>query len=117
MSVPEVTESFTGSVSRVTLGATKDSGGTRSSTVTVGGASNVVYGGSIEDAGSMIGAPYRPMSNVSNSEDWTNDITKNTVHVLFHGPSLIVGYKDGNLVSIDDVQSMTCKWLYNWRGT
>jgi acetyl-CoA decarbonylase/synthase complex subunit delta len=51
MSVPEVTESFTGSVNRVTLGATKENGGTRSSTVTVGGARNVVYGGSIEDTG------------------------------------------------------------------
>ena len=45
MAVPEVAESFTGEVSRVTIGATKDSGGTRTSTVTVGGARNVVYGG------------------------------------------------------------------------
>ena len=51
MPVPEITESFTGSVNRVTLGATKDTGGTRSSTVTVGGSSNVVYGGSNADAG------------------------------------------------------------------
>ena len=51
MPVPEVVESFTGEVTRVTLGATKDNKGTRSSTVTVGGARNVVYGGSIDDAG------------------------------------------------------------------
>ncbi len=51
MPVPEIAESFAGSVNRVTLGATKDAGGTRSSTVTVGGAKNVVYGGSGEDAG------------------------------------------------------------------
>jgi len=51
MQVPEVTEGFTGSVNRVTLGATKEAGGTRSSTVTVGGARNVVYGGSGDDAG------------------------------------------------------------------
>ena len=51
MSVPEVAESFTGEVTRVILGATKDNGGTRSSTITVGGARNVVYGGSIEEAG------------------------------------------------------------------
>jgi len=50
MPVPEIAESFTGSVNRVTLGATKDGGGTRASTVTVGGARNVVYGGSMEDA-------------------------------------------------------------------
>ena len=51
MSVPEIAESFIGSVTQVTLGATKEAGGTRSSTVTVGGARNVVYGGSIDDAG------------------------------------------------------------------
>ena len=51
MPVPEVAESFAGSVNRITLGATKDDGGTRSSTVTIGGAKNVVYGGSPEDAG------------------------------------------------------------------
>jgi len=51
MPVPEIAESFTGSVNRVALGATKDSGGTRTSTVTVGGAKNIVYSGSVEDAG------------------------------------------------------------------
>ena len=51
MPVPEVTESFIGSVNRMTLGATKENGGTRSVTVTVGGAKNVVYGGSVDDAG------------------------------------------------------------------
>jgi acetyl-CoA decarbonylase/synthase complex subunit delta len=51
MSVPEIVESFTGLVNKVTLGAPKADGGTRSSTVTVGGARNVVYGGSPEDAG------------------------------------------------------------------
>ena len=50
MPVPEVAESFTGPVSRVTIGATKADGGTRTSTVTVGGARNVVYGGSVDDA-------------------------------------------------------------------
>ena len=50
MPVPEVAESFAGSVNRITLGATKDDGGTRTSTITVGGARNVVYGGSTEDA-------------------------------------------------------------------
>jgi len=51
MPVPEVAASFAGSVNRITLGATKDDGGTRSSTITVGGAKNVVYGGSPEEAG------------------------------------------------------------------
>ena len=50
MPVPEIAETFTGSVNRVTIGATQENGGTRTSTVTVGGARNVVYGGSVEDA-------------------------------------------------------------------
>jgi len=50
MPVPEIVESFTGSVNQVTLGATKADGGTRTSTVTIGGARNVVYGGSVDDA-------------------------------------------------------------------
>ncbi len=50
MPVPEVAESFAGQVNRITLGATKEDGGTRTSTVTVGGARNVVYGGSVNDA-------------------------------------------------------------------
>jgi len=49
MQVPEVSESFTGQVIKITLGATKADGGTRTSTVTIGGARNVTYGGSIED--------------------------------------------------------------------
>ncbi len=51
MPVPEVKDSFTGSVNRLTLGAAGENGGTRTTTVTVGGSSNVVYGGSITDAG------------------------------------------------------------------
>ncbi|MHC4227734.1 MAG: acetyl-CoA decarbonylase/synthase complex subunit delta, partial [Planctomycetota bacterium] len=51
MPVPEIAESYAGSVNVVALGATKEDGGTRSSTVTVGGARNVVYGGVPEDTG------------------------------------------------------------------
>jgi acetyl-CoA decarbonylase/synthase complex subunit delta len=51
MAIPEVAESFTGSVNCVTLGATKENGGTRTSTVTIGGAKNIVHGGSFSDAG------------------------------------------------------------------
>jgi 5-methyltetrahydrofolate corrinoid/iron sulfur protein methyltransferase len=53
MQVPEMTESFSGSVNRITLGATKDIGGTRTSTVTVGGSLNVVYGAGPDQAGAM----------------------------------------------------------------
>lgn len=68
MAVPEVADSFTGMVSRVTIGATKDKGGTRTSRAVVGGARNVVYGGSVEDAGE------KPVVAVdvldSKPEDW-----------------------------------------------
>jgi acetyl-CoA decarbonylase/synthase complex subunit delta len=68
MPVPEVKDSFTGSVNRVTLGATKDKGGTRARTVTVGGSKNVVYGGAPEDAGEK---PVIAMDVVdSKPDDW-----------------------------------------------
>ena len=68
MPVPEVAESFASSVNKVTLGATKDGGGTRTSTVTVGGARNVVYGGSIEEASEK---PVIAMDVLdSKPEDW-----------------------------------------------
>ncbi|MHC4206089.1 MAG: acetyl-CoA decarbonylase/synthase complex subunit delta, partial [Planctomycetota bacterium] len=50
MSIPEITDNYTGSVNRITLGATKENGGTRTSTITVGGARNVVYGGGADQA-------------------------------------------------------------------
>jgi acetyl-CoA decarbonylase/synthase complex subunit delta len=50
MSIPEIADNYTGSVNRVTLGATKENGGTRTSTITVGGARNVVYGGGPDQA-------------------------------------------------------------------
>lgn len=45
MPVPKTTETYKGSVSRVVLGATKERGGTRAVTITVGGASSILYGG------------------------------------------------------------------------
>jgi len=74
MAVPEVAESFTGSVNRVTIGATKDSGGTRTSTVTVGGARNVVYGGSMEE---MSEKPVIAMDVLdSRPEDWPDALAE-----------------------------------------
>ena len=80
MPVPEVVESFTGSVNRVTLGATKENGGTRTSTVTVGGASNVVYGGSSTDAGKK---PVIAMDVLdARPEDWTETLSESYKEVL-----------------------------------
>jgi acetyl-CoA decarbonylase/synthase complex subunit delta len=80
MPVPEIAESFTGSVNRVTLGATKDDGGTRSSTVTVGGARNVVYGGSTKDSGEK---PVIAMDVLdSKPEDWPDALAESYKDVL-----------------------------------
>ena len=80
MPVPEIAESFPGSVNRVTLGATKDSGGHRTSTVTIGGAKNVVYGGSPEDAGEK---PVIAMDVLdSPPEDWPDTLSQCFKNVL-----------------------------------
>jgi len=80
MPVPEVVESFTGEVTRVTLGATKDNKGTRTSTVTIGGARNVVYGGSIEDAGEK---PVIAMDVLDcKPEDWPDALAQSYKDVL-----------------------------------
>ncbi len=80
MQIPEIAESFAGSVNRVTLGATKDNGGTRSSTVTIGGARNVVYGGSSTDAGER---PVIAMDVLDiRPEDWPENLTEPYKDVL-----------------------------------
>jgi len=74
MPVPQVTESFTGSVNKITLGATKDNGGTRASTVTIGGASNVVYGGSSANAGEK---PVIAMDVIDTKpQDWPDTLSQ-----------------------------------------
>jgi acetyl-CoA decarbonylase/synthase complex subunit delta len=74
MPIPEVAESFTGSVNRVTLGATKDTGGSRTSTVTIGGASNVVYGGSNADTGEK---PIIAIDVIdTRPEDWPDTLSE-----------------------------------------
>jgi len=83
MAVPKVAESFTGEVSRVTIGATKDSGGTRTSTVTVGGARNVVYGGSMEETSEK---PVVAMDVLdSRPEDWP-DVLAEVYKDVFDSP-------------------------------
>ncbi len=51
MTIPEIADNYTGSVNRITLGATKEDGGSRTSTITVGGSQNVVYGGGADQRG------------------------------------------------------------------
>lgn len=74
MSVPQITESFPGSINRVTLGAAADAGGSRTSTVTIGGAANVVYGGSSTDAGEK---PVIAMDVIDTApQDWPEPLTE-----------------------------------------
>ncbi len=80
MPVPKIVESFTGSVNKVTLGATKDDGGTRTSKVTVGGARNVVYGGSFEDASEK---PVLALDVIDTSpDDWPDVLSEPYKDVL-----------------------------------
>jgi acetyl-CoA decarbonylase/synthase complex subunit delta len=70
MPVPEIAERFTGLVNTITLGATKENGGSRTSTVTIGGAKNVVYGSSATDAGKK---PVIAMDILdSKPDDWSD---------------------------------------------
>ena len=80
MPVPQITESFAGSVNQVTLGATKDSGGTRTSVVTIGGASNVVYGGSNSNPGQK---PVIAMDVLdTRPQDWPETLAESYGDVL-----------------------------------
>jgi acetyl-CoA decarbonylase/synthase complex subunit delta len=80
MSIPEIADNFTGSVNRVTLGATKENGGSRTSTITVGGARNVIYGGGADQASEK---PVIAI-DVLDSEpgDWPEDLVEPYKDVL-----------------------------------
>ncbi len=80
MPVPKIAESFAGSVNKVTLGATKDAGGTRTSTVTIGGATNVVYGGSDTDAGQKPVIAMDVLDTAPN--DWPDTLSESYKDVL-----------------------------------
>ena len=54
MSIPDLTEKWTARVNTVTIGATSDEGGTRTSTVTIGGASTLPF---LSFEGSTAGRP------------------------------------------------------------
>ncbi len=77
----------------------------------IGSSIRVEYA-SLEDPESNAGAGYRVVSYRANTQGWAGEITKGAPKVLFHGPSLLAGYKDGNFVPFDEVVSDTCQWLY-----
>jgi len=80
MAVPKIAESYTSSVNRVALGATSESGGTRTSTIVVGGATNVVYGGSSDQVGER---PVVAMDVLDSApDDWPDHLAKEYEAVL-----------------------------------
>jgi len=80
MTIPTIPESFKGSVNKITLGATSDSGGTRTSTVTIGGSANFVYAGSSDSAGEK---PVIAMDVLDSSpEDWPEHLVEAYKDVL-----------------------------------
>ncbi|GAG00535.1 unnamed protein product, partial [marine sediment metagenome] len=74
MAVPELRDSFAGLVNKLTLGATKEDGGTRTSTVTVGGARNIVYGGSAEEVSEKPVVAMDVLDSVP--ENWPDALTE-----------------------------------------
>ena len=80
MSIPQIADNYTGSVNRITLGATKENGGSRASTITVGGSRNVVYGGGADQVGE------KPMIAIdvldSKPNDWPDVLSEPYKDVL-----------------------------------
>ena len=80
MPIPEVVQNHVGSVNEVTLGATKENGGTRTHTVTIGGAGSVVYGGLPEKAGRR---PLIALDVLDTApEDWPEGLTQSFGDVM-----------------------------------
>lgn len=74
---------------------------------------------SVEDAVGIgaAGAAYRVYANATaggvNTEGVAGTITKGAPRVIFHGPSIVVGFKDGKFVPFDQVQDGdNTFWLY-----
>lgn len=73
---------------------------------------------SVEDAVGFgaAGSPYRVFANTTsggvNRDSWAGTITKDTSRVEFHGPTVLVGFKAGKYVPIDQVLDENTMWLY-----
>ena len=67
---------------------------------------------SLEDPIQNAGAAYRVVSYEANTAGFAGEITKNAFPVLFHGPSFIIGFKNGKYVPFSEVESDKCVWLY-----
>jgi len=63
------------------------------------------------------GSDYRVFANITeggvNSQDWAANITANTQRVLFHGPTIVIGFENGKYVPFDQIPaSSLLTWLY-----
>ena len=68
---------------------------------------------SVEDPTTNAGAPYRVVSNVTNTQNSdAAQITKGVVNALFHGPTVVAGYKNGKLVPFNEVESDNIFWIF-----
>jgi hypothetical protein len=82
----------------------------------IGSALRIEYG-SVEDSASNAGAAYRVVADASkggaNSEGAAGTITNTAPRMMFHGPTIVVGFKDGKFVPFDQVQDDdNVFWLY-----
>jgi len=67
---------------------------------------------SLEDPTTNIGAAYRVKSHEANTAGIAGQITKNAPVVLFHGPTFVIGFKDGKFVPFNEVEGPNVIWLY-----
>lgn len=68
---------------------------------------------SVEDPVVNAGAPYRVVSNTTNKDH--PDAAKMTAGVtnyLFHGPTVVCGFKNGKLVRFEEVESDDVFWVF-----
>ncbi len=70
--------------------------------------------GSLEDPNpeANAGAAYRVVSFEANTAGLAGKITANAPKVLFHGPTFVVGFKQGKYVPFSEVASENVVWLY-----
>jgi len=67
---------------------------------------------SLEDPTCNIGAAYRVKSYEANTAGWAAEITKNAPVVMFHGPTFVIGFKNGKYVPFSEVEGPNVVWLY-----
>ncbi|HDD69194.1 MAG TPA: hypothetical protein ENG61_02405 [Candidatus Korarchaeota archaeon] len=67
---------------------------------------------SLEDPTCNIGAAYRVKSYEANRQGWAAEITQGADVVMFHGPTFVIGFKNGQYVPFSEVEGPNVVWLY-----